>query len=91
MSTTPRTTLVLVDSDIAFAQERSMHHQQAITMTDMLGRDAAPDVRALAAQIRASQWQEIGILTGWPELAGAPASRPGTTISACRASRRTRN
>ncbi|MFD6676976.1 DUF305 domain-containing protein, partial [Rhodococcus zopfii] len=74
---TAATTGALADSDIAFAQEMSMHHQQAITMTDMLGRDAAPDVRALAAQIRASQWQEIGILTGWLELAGAPAQPPG--------------
>lgn len=62
----------LTDSDIAFAQEMSMHHQQAIGMTDMLGPGAAPDVRALATQIRSSQWREIGILTGWLELAGAP-------------------
>jgi len=70
-------TVALTDGDIAFAQAMSMHHQQAITMADMLGRDVAPDVRALATQIRTSQWQEIGILTGWLELAGAPAQPTG--------------
>ncbi|MGW0022959.1 DUF305 domain-containing protein [Rhodococcus sp. NPDC003383] len=70
-------TVALTDGDIAFAQAMSMHHQQAITMVDMLGRDVAPDVRALAAQIRTSQVQEIGILTGWLELAGAPAQPTG--------------
>lgn len=63
---------VLSDSDIAFAQQMSAHHQQALTMVDLLGHDATHEVLAVAEQIRTSQWREIGTLTGWLELAGAP-------------------
>lgn len=63
---------VLSDADIAFAQQMSAHHQQALTMVDLLGPDAAREVRAVADQIRTSQWREIGTLTGWLELVGAP-------------------
>jgi uncharacterized protein (DUF305 family) len=63
---------VLASIDIGFAQDMSTHHQQAVTMTDMLAPDAAPDVRALAEQIRFTQLTEIGQMTGWLQLAGAP-------------------
>lgn len=68
---------VLSDTDIAFAQQMSAHHQQAITMVNMLGSGVAPDIRAVAEQIRSSQWREIGTLTGWLELVGAPIQPPG--------------
>ncbi|MBF6355735.1 DUF305 domain-containing protein [Nocardia higoensis] len=64
--------VMLADADIAFAQQMSAHHQQALTMVEMLGPDAAPEVRAAAEQIRISQWREVGTLTGWLELVGAP-------------------
>ncbi len=70
------TTVVLADTDIAFAQQMSVHHQQAITMVEMLGPDVAPDIAGMAAQIRSAQWREIGTLTGWLELAGAPPQQP---------------
>jgi uncharacterized protein (DUF305 family) len=63
---------VLSSIDIGFAQDMSMHHQQAVTMADMLAPDAAPDVRALAEQIRFTQLAEIGQMTGWLQLVGAP-------------------
>jgi uncharacterized protein (DUF305 family) len=59
-------------SDIGFAQDMSMHHQQAITMADMVAPDAAPEIRALADQIRFTQLREIGQMTGWLQIAGAP-------------------
>ncbi|OBG88378.1 hypothetical protein A5699_17525 [Mycobacterium sp. E802] len=60
--------------DIGFAQDMSAHHQQAITLSDMLTADAAGDVRALAEQIRFTQLNEIGQMTGWLQLAGAAPS-----------------
>lgn len=65
-------TAALSDSDVEFAQHMSMHHQQALAMVDLLGTGVASDVRAVADQIRTSQWREIGTLTGWLELVGTP-------------------
>ncbi|RDH74467.1 DUF305 domain-containing protein [Mycolicibacterium moriokaense] len=63
-------------TDIGFAQDMSAHHQQAITMSDMVATDAAPEVRALADQIRFTQLREIGQMAGWLQLAGAPVVSP---------------
>lgn len=63
---------ILTATDIGFAQDMSAHHQQAITLADMVAVDAAPEVRAIADQIRVTQLREIGQLTGWLQLAGAP-------------------
>lgn len=65
---------LLADSDIGFAQDMATHHQQAVTMTDMLTDDTPPDLNALAEQIRFTQLAEIGQMTGWLQLAGAPMS-----------------
>lgn len=65
---------VLSALEIGFAQDMTAHHQQAVTMTDMLAADASPDVRALAEQIRFTQLVEIGQMTGWLQLAGAAPS-----------------
>ena len=67
---------LLSDSDIGFAQDMAAHHQQAVTMTDMLTGDTPPGVHALAEQIRFTQLAEIGQMTGWLQLAGAPPSAP---------------
>ena len=66
----------LTATDIGFAQDMSAHHQQAITMSDMVAADAAPAVRALADQIRFTQLREIGQMTGWLQLADAPVTSP---------------
>lgn len=62
----------LSTTDIGFAQDMSAHHQQAITMSDMVAADATPEVRALAEQIRFTQLREIGQMTGWLQIADAP-------------------
>lgn len=62
--------------EIGFAQDMSAHHQQAIQMTDMLAADASPDVRAVADQIRVTQLNEIGQMTGWLQVANAAAVSP---------------
>lgn len=63
---------LLTATDIGFAQDMSAHHQQAITMSDMVVADAAPEIRALAEQIRFTQLREIGQMTGWLQIADAP-------------------
>ena len=69
-------TQILSPMEIGFAQDMSAHHQQAVTMTDMLAADASPDVKALAEQIRYTQLAEIGQMTGWLQLVGAsPAAQ----------------
>lgn len=67
---------ILTSIDVSFAQDMSAHHQQAAMMSDMLATTAAPDVRALADQIRFTQLNEIGQLTAWLQLADAPSSSP---------------
>lgn len=67
---------LLSDADIGFAQDMSAHHQQAVMMADMLCGDATADVKALAEQIRVTQLTEIGQMTGWLQLAGAPPASP---------------
>ncbi|KHO18899.1 DUF305 domain-containing protein [Mycolicibacterium setense] len=65
---------VLSALEIGFAQDMTAHHQQAVTMADMLAADASPEVTALAEQIRFTQLVEIGQMTGWLQLAGAAPS-----------------
>lgn len=69
--------------DIGFAQDMSAHHQQALMMCDMVPATAAPDVRGLADQIRTAQWREIGQMTGWLQMLGAPlqGERPMSWMS----------
>lgn len=66
----------LTSIDIGFAQDMSTHHQQAITMADMVATNAAPEIRALADQIRFTQLREIGQMTGWLQLVNAPVVSP---------------
>jgi uncharacterized protein (DUF305 family) len=63
---------VLSEVDIGFAQDMSVHHQQAVTLVDVLAPGVDDDVRVLADQIRTKQIFEIGQLTGWLQAAGAP-------------------
>ena len=63
---------VLSEVDTGFAQDMSVHHQQAVTIADMLAPGGDNDVRMLADQIRTKQIFEIGQMTGWLQAAGAP-------------------
>lgn len=45
-------------------------------MSDMVAAGAAPEIRALADQIRFVQLREIGQMTGWLQLADAPIVSP---------------
>ncbi|MFU8870892.1 DUF305 domain-containing protein [Micromonospora sp. SL4-19] len=62
------------DADVMFAQMMIPHHQQAVEMAGLAdGRAADPEVKKLAAQIRAAQAPEIATMTGWLAAWGRPA------------------
>lgn len=59
--------------DIGFAQDMTVHHQQAVEMaTAALTGTTNPAVTTLARSILVSQSKEIGILQGWLSLWDAP-------------------
>lgn len=58
--------------DIMFAQMMIPHHEQAIEMSTLAETRAEnPEVKALAAKIKAAQAPEIEIMKGWLTKAGA--------------------
>lgn len=60
--------------DVGFAQDMTVHHQQAVQMASW-ERDHSNDpvLRQLAADIEATQTGQIGRMQGWLELWGAGA------------------
>ena len=72
-STTPA--VPAADSvDVGFAQDMTVHHQQAVQMASW-ERDHTtdPQLKLLAADIEATQTGQIGRMQGWLELWGAGA------------------
>lgn len=70
-------------ADISFAQLMIPHHAQAIAMADLATTNAAsPDVKALAAQIKAAQDPEITMMGQWLTNWGATDEMPGMDHSA---------
>ena len=55
-------------ADIGFAQDMSLHHEQAIQLAQTLTRDCDPQVRVLADRIVAAQSAEIATMHGWLAL-----------------------
>lgn len=74
----------LSTTDIGFAQDMSMHHEQAVLLSQTLARDVEPRVRALADQIVVAQNAEIATMHGWLMLVGAPytAAEPMAWVQA---------
>jgi uncharacterized protein (DUF305 family) len=64
--------------DVGFAQDMTVHHQQAVTMASW-ERDHTGDpvLHQLAADIEATQTSQIGRMQGWLELWGAPSLPTG--------------
>lgn len=61
------------DDDVMFAQMMIPHHQQAVQMSELAdGRAQDPQVKQLAAQIKAAQAPEIATMTGWLNAWGRP-------------------
>ncbi|SDY63727.1 Uncharacterized conserved protein, DUF305 family [Saccharopolyspora shandongensis] len=68
--------------DVGFAQDMSVHHQQAVTMAT-LAREHAADVavRQLAFDIETNQRDQIGRMQGWLSLWGQPAQAVGPLMT----------
>lgn len=65
------------DADVTFASQMIPHHQQAIQMAEMAGRKATtPEVKKLAAAIKAAQGPEIQQLSSWLTAWGKPIPSP---------------
>jgi uncharacterized protein (DUF305 family) len=60
--------------DVGFAQDMTVHHEQAVTMASW-ERDHTTDpvLHQLAADIETTQTSQIGRMQGWLELWGAPS------------------
>ena len=64
--------------DIAFMQMMVPHHAQAVEMAELAEKHAVdPDVRRLAARIRAAQGPEILSMSAWLEKEGLDVPQPG--------------
>ena len=65
------------DSDVMFAQMMIPHHLQAVAMADLAATRANdPELKSLAAQIKAAQAPEISTMTGWLTAWGRPTAPP---------------
>lgn len=73
-------------ADVTFAQQMIPHHQQAVQMATLAATQASdPEVKALAAAIKAAQDPQIATLSGWlttwaqPSAAPSGHNMPGTS------------
>jgi uncharacterized protein (DUF305 family) len=65
------------DADVRFAQMMIPHHQQAVEMATLAQTRASdPQVKQLAAQVKAAQDPEIITMTGWLTTWGQAAAAP---------------
>ncbi|MFG3441589.1 DUF305 domain-containing protein [Nonomuraea sp. NPDC047897] len=61
------------DADVMFAQMMIPHHQQAVEMAELAATRAKdPEVKELAAKIKAAQDPEIKTMRGWLQEWGEP-------------------
>ncbi|WP_431922392.1 DUF305 domain-containing protein [Nonomuraea jabiensis] len=66
------------DADVMFAQMMIPHHEQAVEMADLAATRASdPEVKELAAKIKAAQDPEIQTMKGWLTEWGKPAPEGG--------------
>lgn len=65
------------DADVTFAQMMIPHHKQAVQMAGLAASRASdPEIKQLAAQIKAAQDPEIKTMTGWLTAWGRPVEPP---------------
>lgn len=65
------------DADVRFAQMMIPHHQQAVEMATLAQTRASdPEVKQLAAQVKAAQDPEITTMTGWLTTWGQSTAAP---------------
>jgi uncharacterized protein (DUF305 family) len=67
------------DADVNFLQMMIPHHRQAVDMAVLAETRATdPQVKQLAAQIKAAQDPEIQTMTGWLSAWGKPTTAPSS-------------
>ncbi|MDP4505482.1 DUF305 domain-containing protein [Nonomuraea turcica] len=65
------------DADVTFARMMIPHHEQAVDMADLAATRASdPEIKELAAKIKAEQDPEIRTMRGWLTEWGKPESDP---------------
>ncbi|MER7366191.1 DUF305 domain-containing protein [Nonomuraea wenchangensis] len=66
------------EADVMFAQMMIPHHEQAVEMAELAPERAAdPEIKELAAKIKAAQDPEIQTMKGWLTEWGKPAPEGG--------------
>ncbi|MFD8563590.1 DUF305 domain-containing protein [Streptosporangium canum] len=66
------------EADVTFAQTMITHHKQAVKMAELAEERAKnPEVKDLAAKIKAAQEPEIATMTGWLSEWGKPETPSG--------------
>jgi len=61
------------DADVSFTQNMIAHHQQAVEMAGLAEtRAAKPEIKKVAAAVKAAQQPQIDKLTGWLNAWGKP-------------------
>lgn len=69
------------DVDIGFSQDMSVHHMQAVTMADIAwDKTTDPDVKRMAFDIESTQTGQVGRMSGWLDLWGAPQQPSGPVM-----------
>lgn len=69
-------TVQLSSADIGFAQDMSVHHEQAVLIAQTLSQDVDPQTRVIADQIVVAQTSEIATMRGWLTLFDEPFTTP---------------
>jgi uncharacterized protein (DUF305 family) len=68
--------------DVGFVRDMSVHHAQAATLAVIaLDRVTTPAVRDMAKEIARTQLRETGVMAGWLEQWGLPASTTTPAMS----------
>lgn len=66
--------------DVGFSQDMIVHHEQAVTMAQMVDDQGSPELRSLANGIEITQLGEIGTMQGWLTLWKAPPASVGAPM-----------
>lgn len=61
---------------VGFCQDMSVHHEQAILMSQLALTHGTPAIRAIALSILSSQSEDVGAMRGWLRLWGESAIDP---------------
>ncbi|MFC4061779.1 DUF305 domain-containing protein [Planomonospora corallina] len=67
--------------DVGFAQDMVVHHQQAVTMAQVVRGRVGPSVAGVASAMELNQVREIGVMQGWLALWGAPQVPSGAAMT----------